>query len=238
VVPGDRAPVLFRAPAAQLKAGGVPLAAPAQGTIRLDLSNLSLAALLALIHVIRDGLNGNEYYTDLTAIVAALTASESTLLDLLDTLASLEQQVKTIRAALATAMLDGKEKLRAAAVACENTDRSDEALVSVGWPLRRSPGPAATMPPPTRLTARSTGFTGELSARWSAVPDKRFYEVQATPVDGDAVSTAWEEIPSRPISRGQIDLTGYTPGSLVGIRVRAVGAKGAGPWCDPITARV
>ena len=116
----------------------MPLAAPAQGTIRLDLSNLSLAALLALIHVIRDGLNGNEYYTDLTAIVAALTASESTLLDLLDTLAALEQQAKTIRAALATAILDGKEKLRAAAVACENTDRSDEALVSVGWPLRRS----------------------------------------------------------------------------------------------------
>jgi hypothetical protein len=132
----------------------------------------------------------NQYYENLTDIVAALTLSESSLLDLLDTLAALEQQVKAIRAALATAVLDAKEKLRAAAVACENTDRSDEALVSVGWSLRRGPGPAANMPPPTRLTAQPTGHTGELSARWSAVPNKRFYEVQATPVEGDSVSTA------------------------------------------------
>jgi hypothetical protein len=73
-------------------------------------------------------------------------APEGTLLDLLDTLAALEQQVKAIRAALATAVLDAKEKRRAAAVACENTDRRDEPLVSVGWSLRRGPGPAATMP--------------------------------------------------------------------------------------------
>jgi hypothetical protein len=46
------------------------------------------------------------------------------------------------------------------------------------------------------------------------------------------------KFPPVPISRGQIDLTGYTAGSLVGLRVRAVGAKGAGPWCDSLTARV
>ena len=78
-------------------------------------------------------------------------APEGTLLDLLDTLAALEQQVKAIRAALATAVLDAKEKRRAAAVACENTDRRDEPLVSVGWSLHRGPGPAATMPPPATM---------------------------------------------------------------------------------------
>ena len=78
-------------------------------------------------------------------------APEGTLLDLLDTLAALEQQVKAIRAALATAVLGAKEKRRAAVVACENTDQSDEPLVSVGWSLHRGPGPAATMPPPALL---------------------------------------------------------------------------------------
>ncbi len=148
-----------------MKAGAVRLATPAQGSIRLDLGNLTPTALLALIHVIRDGLNGNKYYPDLIAIVTSLTASEVTLLDLLDTLADLEQQLKTIRAAVATELLNGKEKLRAAAVASENTDRSDEALVSAGWSLRRPAGPAATMPAPLRLTAQANGYTGELSAR-------------------------------------------------------------------------
>ena len=73
---------------------------------------------------------------------------------------------------MATELLNGKEKLRAAAVACENTDRSDEALVSAGWSLRRPAGPAATMPAPLRLTAHAKGYTGELSARWTAVPNK------------------------------------------------------------------
>ncbi len=114
----------------------------------------SSKALLALIHSIRDGLIGNRYYADLTAIVTSLTASEDTLLDLLDTVTTLEQQLKTIRAAVATELLNGKEKLRAAAVACENTDRSDEALVSAGWSLRRPAGPTATMPAPLRLAAQ------------------------------------------------------------------------------------
>lgn len=199
---------------------------------------ISWKALLALIHSIRDGLNGNRYYADLTAIVTSLTASEDTLLDLLDAVTTLEQQLKTIRAAVATELLNGKEKLRAAAVACENTDRSDEAPVSAGWSLRRPAGPAATMPVPLRLTAQANGYTGELSARWAAVPNKKFYQVQATLLDGSASAAVSDDLPSLPVSRSKIELIGFVPGSLVGIRVRAVGAKGVGPWCDPITARV
>jgi hypothetical protein len=43
------------------------------------------ASLLALLHLIREGLHGNEYYGNLTGTVAALTASESGLLELLST---------------------------------------------------------------------------------------------------------------------------------------------------------
>ncbi len=219
---------------AQLQAGAIP----AKGSVRLDLGDMTPAALLALLHLIRDGLKGNEYYGNLTEIVASLTASESDLLELLRTLAALEQQLKSTRAAVATAVLDGKEKLRAAAVACENTDRSREALLSAGWSLRRPAGPAATMTAPVHLTAQPTGLAGELNARWSAVPNRKFYEVQIIPVGEAALSTVWDELPTRPVSRRQIDFKGFIPGSLVSLRVRAVGAKGAGPWCDSLTARV
>ena len=216
------------------KAGRRPAAAPAPKGLLPG----SPAALLALLHLIRDGLKGNEYYGNLTGIVAALTASESGLLELLRTLAALEQQIKSTRAAVATAVLDGKEQLRAAAVACENTDRNREALLSAGWSLRRPAGPAATMTAPVHLTAQANGYTGELSARWSAVPNKKFYEVQIIPAGEASVSTVWDELPTHPSSRRQIDLKGFTPGSLVSLRVRAAGAKGAGPWCDSLTARV
>ncbi len=45
-------------------------------------------AILTLINVIPDGLNGKAYSQDPAAIVTSLTASESSLLDLFDTLAA------------------------------------------------------------------------------------------------------------------------------------------------------
>ena len=62
--------------------------------------------------------------------------------------------------------------------------------------------------------------------------------MQATPIDGSASAAVSDDLPSLLVSRSRIDLKGFTPGSLVGIRVRAVEAKGVGPWCDLITARV
>ncbi len=32
--------------------------------------------------------------------------------------------------------------------------------------------------------------------------------------------------------------SGYPSGSFLTVRIRANGSKGAGPWCDPLTARV
>ncbi len=62
--------------------------------------------------------------------------------------------------------------------------------------------------------------------------------MQLIPVGEAAVSTFWEDLPTRPVSHRQIDLNGFTPGSLVSLRVRAVGAKGAGPLCHSLTTRV
>ena len=98
--------------------------------------------------------------------------------------------------------------------------------------------PAAAMSAPVHLTAEPTGNAGELRARWSAVPNRKFYEVLIIPVGEAAVSTVWEELPTRAVSYRQIDLKGFTSGSLVSLRVRGVGAKGAGPWCAPLTVRV
>jgi hypothetical protein len=220
--------------------GATPLPTPAKGSIRLDLSTYNTSGLLSFTHAIRDGLNGNVYYPDLTGQVTALTAAENGMLALMDTLSSLEQQVKTIRAALDTEVINTKDILRAAATACENTDRSDEALLSVGWSLRRGPSPVKTMAAPTGLTVSATAFTGTVNARWARQSTARFYEVQAMalPTANAASPLVWAgELPSIPSTRANLDLPGYQPGALVSVRVRAVGAKGPGPWCDALTAR-
>ena len=226
--------------AVSTKAGSPAAAAPAQGTIRLDLSSITVNALLGLVHRIRDGLNGNIYYPDLTGEVTALTAAENGLLALLDTVASLDQQLKTIRAALDTEVLNVKDIVRAVAISCENEDRSDEALVSVGWELRKGRTPSKPVASPTRLTVSSTAFAGTVVARWRRVPTAKFYEVQsqALPASRAAGPITWEEsVTNIPSTRVTQDLSGFDPGSLVSVRIRAVGSKGPSPWCDALTAR-
>ncbi len=70
------------------------------------------------------------------------------------------------------------------------------------------------------------------------MPNKKFYEVQAIPLNGAASAAVSDDLPTLPVSRSKIELKGFVPGSLVGSLVLAVGAKGVGSWCDPITARV
>ena len=94
------------------------------------------------------------------------------------------------------------------------------------------------MTAPTRLSGHSNGFTGQLIAKWSTVANKRFYEVQAAPLEGTAGPDLQDSLAIETSTRSQIELKRYVPGILLSIRVRAVGSKGPGPWCDPITARV
>ena len=55
----------------------------------------------------------------------------------------------------------------------------------------------------------------------------------------DASRPALQESSTAGVSpRANHTLKDLPSGSFVSIRIRAVGAKGAGPWCDPITARV
>jgi hypothetical protein len=68
------------------------------------------------------------------------------------------------------------------------------------------------------------------------VPNARYYEVRVDPVPGAPLTLPESVLLTS--TRVQVDLPPVAPGSLVTICVRAVGAKGAGPFCDALTARV
>jgi hypothetical protein len=153
----------------------------------LDISNAQPAALMALTLKIRDGMTDNVYYPDLTANLAALTASYNGQRSLADQIASLEAQLKTARIAQAAESVNARDILKSCARACESADPSDEALASVGWDLRKGRSPSQLLPAPSKLTLRPTGFPGEMIARWGRVPNFRFYELQvAVPEDLNA----------------------------------------------------
>ena len=61
---------------------------------------------------------------------------------------------------------------------------------------------------------------------------------QALPASRAVGPITWEEsVTTIPSTRVTQDLSGFEPGSLVSVRIRAVGSKGPGPWCDALTAR-
>ena len=93
-------------------------------------------------------------------------------------------------------------------------------------------------PPRSQLRVEKTPFSGEVRARWRVVTNSRCYEVQSLLVT-DASRPALGESSTAGVSpRANHTFKDLPSGSFVSIRIRAVGAKGAGPWCDPIVARV
>ena len=178
------------------------------------------------------------YYPGFTAEVGLLAGSETGLAALLDTLASLEQQRKTIRAALDTEIAGAQNNLRSVGLSCENYDRNDEALVSAGWSLRRTRGPAQPVGAPTRLVGEPSAFAGQLRLRWGRIANSRYYELQTIPTEDLIDASSWDAVPIIACPRTQYELMGYASGRLVSIRVRAYGSRGAGPWCESLNARI
>jgi hypothetical protein len=223
-------------PATARRLGVTTAPAPTQGAVRLDIAGSNSAALLALTLTIRDGLTGNLYYPGLTSNLAALSASYTGQHALADQIASLEQQLKTARFALDTENVNTRDILRSAARACEASDPTDEALVSVGWTLRRAPSRPIIPSSPGGLGVQNTPFPGEVRARWSRVPNARFYEVQAVVPADQNLTPDWNLVPIQSSTVAAMVFNGYTVGSLFHIRVRTVGSKGPSPWTDSVTA--
>jgi hypothetical protein len=193
---------------------------------------------MALTLKIRDGLTENVYYPDLTANLAALTASYNGQRSLADQIASLEAQLKTARIAQAAESVNARDILKSSARACESADPSDEALASVGWDLRKGRSPSQLLPAPTKLTLRPTGCPGEMIARWGRVPNFHFYELQvAVPEDLNA-GPDWNLTPIRSITSASDTMPRTAVGKTMYVRVRTVNPKGPSPWSAAIASLV
>ena len=132
----------------------------------------------------------------------------------------------------------GKDVLRGIARYCEAWDSSYEALGSVGWSRSRGPGPAKPMPVPSGLVMQPGSNPGQVRARWNAVPNRYFYDIQVCNSTSQPNPANWDNVPVIQDIRVVQVFSGYPSASFLTVRIRAHGSRGAGPWCDPLTARV
>ena len=205
------------------------------GKIKLEVSTMTPTQILDLLTKVSTDMAATPAYASLPVQVdvnGARTALSTQLLNI----QNLESQLQEARILLGQWVPACGVVLNRAAVACENEDSNPATLVSGGWTLRSGRGPAQEMPAPSGLKLKQTAFAGQGVARWRSVPNARYYEVQVDPVAG-APLTLSESVTLTSV-RVDVALPMVAPGSLVTLCVRAVGAKGAGPFCDALTVRV
>ena len=212
----------------------------AQGTIRLEPSSMTAPDVLKLLTVISDGLTGNVYYEDtFPAVVrASITTARTAVATGLESLAAAEAYARTLRAALEYEAQNGRNTLRTAAFTCQGIDRSDEALSSVGWTMRRSPGRPKPVNTPANLSLKNTLFEGGVQARWRRIDNATFYEYQFVTGLANPDAIIWEALPVIAHRTVSFDFTGLPIGTFLSFHVRAVGAKGFSPWTETATVRV
>lgn len=89
---------------------------------------------------------------------------------------------------------------------------------------------------PTNLRVRQGDVSGAMVARYKPDRPQSVNEVQTTTGD-PTVESAWQT--KGLFKGGRAEMDGFTPGTLVWVRVRTVGLKGVmGAWSDPAQLRV
>ena len=174
------------------------------------------------------------------AVRTLITTSKDGLGAAIDNVAAGEAWLRTLRAAKDIEVNNARNSLRTGATTCESIDRSDEALVSVGWPMRRSPGRPRPVPAPARLTLKNTLHEGQAEARWPRVQNTHFYEVKAyvNPLGDNPDLIPWDVLPIIPVGPASLLFKDQPVGAWLTVRVRAVGAKGPSPWTEATTVRI
>ena len=207
-------------------------AAPTEGSIKLEASTLALQTAYSLLDTVDQGLGTTIYYPDFPAqIRTAVTTSKEALHSAMQEVAAAEAALRTARAALEIKLNNNRNTLRTSASCCESIDRTDEALVSVGWTLRRTSGRPRPVAAPVSLGLKNTPYEGEAHAYWSRVDNAQFYEVKAwDSITGENPDNIpWDTLPVTPTRPCSLLLKDRLVGSWLTVRVRAVGSKGPSP---------
>jgi hypothetical protein len=113
-----------------------------------------------------------------------------------------------------------------------NAGGSVELITSTGFEVKTKRQPSQPLPAPARVVAKRTPFPGCIELRWSAVRNRRLYEVQ---IQDPARPDGWK--PLAQISRNHLTIEHLQSNVVHTFRVVAIGALGASPVSGIATAK-
>jgi hypothetical protein len=200
--------------------------------VKLDLTDLSITALIATLQNIVAKMTGNAVYTAIAAKVTALNAAITALVAANGAYNAAVSDTSAKLTARDDRRVDAENAARALASAAEGESSDAADLESGGFGIQATAAPVGDMPAPENLSAAIGDMDGEVDCNWNAIRRgvQTYIAEYATSPSGP-----WTQFyvgkPSKATAPG------LTSGTQYWFRVRAVGANGPGPWSDPATSR-
>jgi hypothetical protein len=203
--------------------------------IKLNLSKRSVQEILQLANDIKTAMTGNTHFTtpnpSLTAIGTLLTTAQTKTNEA--SAAATTSKMKTDERN--AAMDDLSAGLTQLAAYVESTSAGDPLIIqSAGMDVKSTPAPIGIPAQVVNVFLTASDAEGSLDAQWDPVRGAKSYEIQWSldPI----TSTSWVGLIS--VTKSSAMLNSFTSGQRIWIRLRAIGAAGAGPWSDPAVKTV
>ena len=200
--------------------------------VKLNLKDKTDSELVTFAQQHITAMTGNVNYTTLVPAAPAFLTITNAFNTALGESVTAQQTAKQKTAAKDAARLALEAALTQRGSYVELTSAGDEPkILSSGFDVKGAVAPIGTLTQVLNLALTAGDADGEVDATWDAVRGAKSYEIQ---ISADPITaTSWQNRPS--ITKSRVNLTGLTTGTRVWVRVRAVGAAGAGPWSDPAT---
>lgn len=203
----------------------------------LDISGLSIEALIARLRAVKTGVAGQAAFASLADDLTALDT-------LLDTLEAREAAIATAKAVLSQKVeqrdaakqpVIDKANLIASGVGKLAPDEATVAATTLR--VKNKPGPKPVPDKPTGLELTGGDEDGEVSGQCNGQPGiVDYYEIRWTTGDPNAPATTWNM--GETSKKSSFELQALPTGQKVWVQARAVNARGKSPWSDPACARV
>ncbi len=208
-----------------------PKKPPRMASIRRNWSRLNRQARVDAAKLVHTNLTGNTDVPSPMPTLAALQTVITAAQTAIDEVAALEQTLKIKRAerdakvdAVVAAL--GQEASTVEAV----TNGDPTKMLGAGFEIAESGGaPVGDLPAPEDVRVTAGDNDGEVDVAWDSLRGAGSYE-QQTNTDPNA-STGW--VARGTSTRSSTTLSGLTSGVRIWVRVRGIGAAGAGAWSDP-----
>jgi hypothetical protein len=171
---------------------------------------------------------------------AAFAAPEPTLASIAAAATTLENAYNAAKDGSKTKIAEAKaattalvQLINLLATYVQYQSKGDATLIeSTGFAVRQLNNKANDMPMVTNVIAAIGINDGEVQLKWKRIPTCKIYLIEQSP-DGNTNWTYTSESPTRTTT-----LKGLPTATKIWLRIAAFGAKGKGPWSDPVKVLV